>query len=70
MDVISFQTEVHDKLINTFKDFVLPFQIIIVDSIGFSLRIGNHQTFGDGQVQFLRRQFVDLCIFLNELYIT
>jgi len=70
MNIVPFKTKMHDKLINALEDFVLPFQIIIVDPVRLSLGVGDDQTLGYGQVQFLRRQFVDLCIFLNELQIT
>ena len=42
MNVVSFKTEVHDELIDCIIDFVFPFQIIIIDSVGFSMRVGNN----------------------------
>lgn len=51
MDIVPFKTKMHNELINCIVDFIFPFQIIIVDSIRFCLRIRNHQSFGDSQVK-------------------
>lgn len=56
MDIISFQAKMHNKLINCFVFLVFAFQIVIHDSVGFSLRVGDNQCLGDGFTQFGCRQ--------------
>ncbi len=40
MNVVSFEAEVNDYLVNSIIFFIFTFQVVIHDSIGLGLRIG------------------------------
>ena len=67
MDIVSLKAEVHHQLIDGIVDFILPFKIIIVDSVGFSLRVGHDKGAGDCEIELSWGKPVDFCDFLDRL---
>jgi hypothetical protein len=70
MDIVSLEAKVHHQLINGIVDFILPFQIIIVDSVGLCLRVRYDQRASDCEVELCSGKSVDFCDFLNKLECT
>lgn len=70
MDVVSFEAEVHDELVNGIVGFIFALKVVIHDPIGLCLRIGHHQGPRDCQVEFCGREAIGLCDFLSVLKCT
>ena len=65
MDILAFEAEMIDQLINAVVEFVFPIQVIIHGTIRLGLRVCNDECASDCEIEFGRRESRIICEFLS-----